>query len=116
MAKEEKPTGLGEISMIRDILMGKQISEFQKKFDAAEEKTNHLNKLVDEKFKTLEDELRSQIGEMENNINARLDSLENMIKDNVADLEWKISDTSKNDKEMIGHMLQEMGKKLISGK
>lgn len=116
MAKEEKPTGLGEINMIRDILMGRQISEFQQKFDAVEEKTNHLNKLIDEKFKILEGELRSKIDEIENNVNVRLDSLENMIKDNVADLEWKISDTSKNDKEMIGHMLQEMGKKLISGK
>lgn len=38
MAKEEKPTGLGEINMIRDILMGRQISEFQQKFDAVEEK------------------------------------------------------------------------------
>lgn len=116
MAKEEKPTSLGEISMIRDILMGQHISEFQKKFDAADEKTDQLDKLVNEKISNLGKELRSQMGEMESNINARLDSLENMLKDNVADLEWKISDTSKNDKEMIGHMLQEMGKKLISGK
>jgi hypothetical protein len=116
MAKEEKPAGIGEISMIRDILMGQHINEFQKNFDAADEKTNQLNQLMDEKFKVLEGELRSHMGDMENNMNARLDSLESMLKDNVADLEWKISDTSKNDKDMIGQMLQEMGKKLISGK
>lgn len=116
MAKEEKLAGIGEISMIRDILMGQHISEFQKNFDAADEKTSQLNKAMDEKFKTLEGELRSHMGEVENNINARLDNLESMLKDNVADLEWKISDSGKNDKEMLGHMLQEMGKKLISGK
>lgn len=115
MAKEEKTLGLGEISTIRDILMGQQINEFQKKFDEVNDKNVALEKMFEQKVQTLEKDMKSKMDELEKGMSARFDKLEALLKDNVNNLESKLSSSSKNDKELLGQMLQEVGNKLLNG-
>ncbi len=116
MAKEEKTLGLGEISTIRDILMGQQINEFQAKFDRADERTDSLQNLMDEKLQALEKDMQNKMNELEKNMSERFDKLEDLLKQNVSGLENKLSQSSKTDKELLGQMLQEVGQKLLNGK
>lgn len=115
MAKEEKSL-VGEISTIRDILMGQQINEFQQKFDEATQKTNDLESYVNTKFDALEKDMQIRVSELEKGMNDRFDQLEKLLKDNVLSIEEKMSLSSKNDKEILGQMLQEVGSKLLNGK
>ena len=115
MAKEEKTLGLGEISTIRDILMGQQINEFQKKFDATDGKVGELEKLMDKKLQSLEKDLNSRVDDMEKNMTARFDKLESLLKENVDNIEAKLATSSKSDKALLGQMLQEVSKKLLNG-
>ena len=88
MAKEEKSL-VGEISTIRDILMGQQFSEFQKKFDEVTDKTSDLESYVNTKFDALEKDVESRVSALEKGMNDRFDQLEKLLKDNVLSLEQK---------------------------
>lgn len=114
MAKEEKSL-VGEISTIRDILMGQQISEFQDKFNDATEKTNDLESYVNTRFEKLEQNVESRFSALEQEMNDRFDQLEELLKGNVLDINQKMALSSKTDKEFLGQILREVSGKLLNG-
>ncbi len=99
--------------MIRDILMGQQMAEYNKKFDEVEGKMGEMNSDISGKIKAMEKDMDSRLKSIEKDMNARFDKLENLLRTHVDDLNGKLSRTSKSDKENLGRMLQEMGKRLL---
>ncbi len=116
MAKEEKPIGLGEISTIRDILMGQQIAEYQEKFDIVKAREEQMELDFNNKIEALEKDVDARFNSLEKEMGARFDKLEKLLKDSISDLDGKLDNVSKSDKETLGQMLQQMGEKLMNGK
>jgi len=115
MAKQEKTLGLGEISTIRDILMGQQINEYQEKFNELDEKTDALDKSMSDRLTQLEKNIDARLTEMEKTFAEKMDKLEGLMTNNVQQLDEKVSSSSSHDKHLIGQLLQDMSKQLLNG-
>ncbi len=92
---------LGEIGVIRDILMGHQIAEFEKKFNLLEETMRQLDKAAQERQQALEEQ-----------INARFDRFEQTLTGHVDHINRQMRDLSKTDKHSLSDLLQELSARL----
>jgi hypothetical protein len=105
-------TSLGDISVIRNILFGQQTAEFQSSFDAFKSRLDAKDLEQDERFTRLEAHFKNQIENLTANMNQKIQQLEGQLKNTQQMLSDKIAATSKQDKADIGHLLQQIGKKL----
>jgi len=126
---------LGEISTIRDILMGQHINDFEAQFQALQKQlervedkftqkikdlssnsnalNRELNKDMIARFSQLESLTDSRFSEMESTTDGRIGQLEQSLKDGLTDLQNKMEESSMNDKERIGQLLMEAGQNLL---
>lgn len=114
--KESQNLGLGELSTIRDILMGQQMAEYEKRFASLTQdlsaSNGHLNARLDE----LRENSWAKVESLEAELKARLDQLERLMSEKLDQLNTKVSQTSTSDKAAIGKMLAEIGQKLMGEK
>ena len=115
---------LGEISTIRDILMGQHINDFESKFEALQLQLEKVETKLNEKIKELSTATRSankeigketaaRLASMQNETEARIAQVESSLRDGLADLHQSMEDSSLNDKERIGRLLMEAGNALL---
>jgi len=108
--------GLGEISTIRDILMGDKISVYESRFNELSEKLDALNKLIDTKALESNNHINSLSNQLEKsveqNIEQRMTMMEKKLNDAVEKLNARIDKRSKNDNARIGKLFIDFGKKL----
>lgn len=103
-----------EIGIIRNILMGEQMSEYSASFEQlrtnlAEAKNELTSKLEETGGNTGE-----RIDQLEKDITQRLDKLEKEMLDHIARLDKKLIEITKADKQDLGKMMAEISKKLMS--
>ncbi|MEM6967541.1 MAG: hypothetical protein AAF573_22445 [Bacteroidota bacterium] len=117
-------TSLGEISTIRDILMGQHINDFESRFkslsaqlSALEEKMTKKIKELDANAKASRKDLSSdtaaRFGQLEEKTDNRLAQLEQALQDGLTDLRNALEESSLNDKEKIGQLLMDAGRSLM---
>lgn len=117
-------TGLGEISTIRDILMGQHIAQYSQKFEETDAERERMEKALQEKIDKLHQETHARIDALHQETQARIDALEKtmltrfelleqLLSDQVSRLDEKIQTTSVNDKAALGRMLTDIGKTLM---
>lgn len=112
---EQKTTpGLGDISVIRDILMGQQMTDYDKRFAESQERTQEMEHDLRQTIKGLDDRTHQRFQQINDEINERFARLQRNLDDNTRMLEERIARTSKADKALIGAMLIEIGKQLIN--
>lgn len=115
---------LGEISTIRDILMGQQINDFESRFDALQlklekveaklaDKIKELSAATKSQHKEIDKETASRFASMQSETEGRIAQVERSLQDGLADLQQMIEDSSLNDKERIGKLLMEAGSALM---
>ena len=106
---------LGELGMIRNILMGQQISEWEVKYSEInqdlEARAQELENLINSRSESAD----SEMSEMDKAITARLNKLEKNLEKRLDQLEQKLVDSSQKDRHSMGKMLAEMGRKLMEG-
>ncbi len=103
--------GLGEISTIRNILMGQQMNEYEQRFGHLEEKLVNASGEQGEKLQNFQEETRQNLASIEKDMNARFDALEKMLREGLDRLENQAEEKRLNDKEALGNMLAEVGQK-----
>lgn len=126
---------LGEISTIRDILMGQQMSEYESRFAQLEAYLKEAEQLLQQKIATLsgdsstqlsaleeqtqqrfaklENTINDQFNEFENATTNRFSQLEKLLLDNVEHLNEEIDKTSRTERQRIGKLLMDMGSQLM---
>lgn len=114
-ADNKESLGLGDISMIRNILMGQQMSEYESRFSQMEQQLSIASGEQGEKLNDFQKEAKDRFEALESDINERFSYLEKMLKENFEQLKSSSAETRKNDQEALGQMLVEMGQKLIKG-
>lgn len=105
--------GLGELSTIRNILMGQQMSEYEQRFGHLEEKLNAESQSQGESLVNFQAETKDRFAAFEKEMSDRFDRLEKTLKDGLEKLQNQNEATRKNDNEALGKMLSEIGKKLM---
>ena len=105
--------GFGDISMIRNILMGQQIATWEEKFqqvDARQDKELGDNTAA---IKSLEAATRQQLRDLEKRTEDRFSLMESLINDRVEMLQKTIASTSQADKHALGKLLGEISQNLL---
>ncbi len=116
MEATTKTPGLGDISMIRDILMGQQINEFENRFAELSNRVQQLEQDLRKSMQEQEDRSNQRFSKMTEEMNERFARVQKNLDDNTKMLDDKINRTSKTDKALIGAMLIEIGKQLVDDK
>jgi hypothetical protein len=91
------PQGMGmfgDMSMLRDIIMGPKVIEDNSRFDA-----------TDNKMAANKEALENRIQSLENDMNARFDRLEALLRQNIEQVNTKMAQTSRQDKDTIADLL-----------
>ena len=104
---------LGEITTIRNILMGQQMQEYDGRFDGLQEHVNVLEASLNEKINALEKRTEERLRTMNNDMAERLDKLEQLILNNSKDLDAKINKITSDDRQQMGVLFAEMSKRLL---
>ncbi|MCB0705990.1 MAG: hypothetical protein KDC34_11795 [Saprospiraceae bacterium] len=109
--KEGDPTkvNLGDLGVIRDILMGQHINQYESQFSNIDQKHHALQDNIDELSRTTQDAMQ----QMEDAVNHRFDKLEALLSNQVELLKDNIAATSRKDRHMIGKLLEKMGQQLL---
>ncbi len=107
--------GFGDIGMIRDILMGQQISEYEERFREMEESFARQETVFNEQIHTMRQQNEQRMVTLEQEIAQRFDRLEKTLKDNIQEMKNSMNEGSKGDKALIGNLFAELGKKLAVG-
>ncbi len=104
---------LGELGMIRNILMGQQISEWETKYTEInqdlEARAQELEELIANQGQIADRELSA----IDKAVGARMDKLEKSMDKRFEQLEQKLVDATQKDRHKMGKMLSEIGRKLM---
>jgi len=114
MAHETQNNGmLGEISTIRNILMGEQMSQYETRFQEMQSALEEAQNKLKEDLKSTSSGTDIRLTQLEKDVNNRFDKLEKMLADGLAQMNEKIAAISQSDKQNLGKMLAEMSDKLM---
>lgn len=103
---------LGEISTIRDILMGEQMHEYESRFKNLEEEFNTYKTETAIKIQEMQETHEKQLAQLKALFLERLNSIEQSLNEKSTGLEEKIDAQTATDRNRLGTLLQELGQQL----
>jgi len=105
--------GLGEISTIRNILMGQQINDFESRFKDMEKRLNKMEDNLLSKIQELKTVSQTSNKTIVKESNQALTQLEKRLEKEVAELERKVEKATNKERKELGKMLNDMSKRLL---
>ena len=105
--------GLGEISTIRNILMGEHISQFQESFKELEIKLEASQKQISDKIANVEKDYSERLAEIKKNYEEKIASLERELEEKSQALEAKITSVSSGDKNRLAALFANLSEEII---
>ncbi len=105
--------GFGDISMIRNILMGQHIAQFEENFQQLTAKQEKDGADQTAALKATEASLRQQLRDLEKRTEDRFALLEALVNDRVEMLQKSIAATSQADKHALGKIIGEVSQALL---
>ena len=102
----------GDMSMLRDIIMGPKIIEYNDRFEAVHTLIEKNDKAVQALIDKNEAATNARFEALERDMNAKFDRLEQLLNQNVEHLTKLIQETSKSDKATLADLLTGVSQKL----
>jgi TfoX/Sxy family transcriptional regulator of competence genes len=84
----------GDMSMLRDIIMGPKVIEDNSRFE-----------IMDNVMAENKEALTLKMDKLEQDMNARFDSLEQLLRQNIEQMNTKMAQTSRHDKDTFADLL-----------
>jgi hypothetical protein len=84
----------GDMSLLRDIIMGPKVIEDNERFES-----------VDNTIANNQEALNNRIDALERDMNSRFDRLEQLLKQNIEQVNQTMTDTRRNDRDALATML-----------
>lgn len=109
---DPKKSTLGELTTIRDILMGEQMVEYDARFHQLDLKIQELEKHIKNALDGLEKRQSDALEKLREEAMARLDALTEQLEGRAGALEHKIDTVSTSDRVRLGRMLRELGQQI----
>ena len=104
---------LGEIGMIRNILMGEHINNFEQQFQKLQDQVEALENRLNDKIAKLDDATQKSFGDMQKSSDAKFEDIQKQLMANVEKLNNTIDKVSAADKMKLGKMLDKVSKQLM---
>ncbi len=102
---EKNGSGLGEISTIRDILVGGQMKEIEQRL-----------LVMQNQIEESETRLTSQMEKMQDDFSQQFSSIEDALKRHVEELTTRISRSSDQERIKLGQLLADLSNELLNSK
>lgn len=106
--------GFGDISMIRNILMGQQIATWEEKFTQVDGRQDKDLTDLTTAIRSLESSVNQRLLDLEKRVEDRFSLLEAMTNDRFQKLNQKLDDNDRADRHALGQMLAEVSAKLLT--
>lgn len=104
---------LGDLGMIRNILVGPQMTAIEERITALEKELSSRTADIQKDIENLDKKSSKAIETLEKSSGANMEKIERQIEKRLDQLSRQLEDTSAKDKARIGKMLSDMGKKLM---
>lgn len=113
--KKELTNGvdLGELGMIRNILMGQQINEWETQYAKLESEVKLRTSELSAQIKQIEKASSKETLSLHKELLDKIEKMEKQFTKRFEQLEDRLEDTSLRDQRKIGKLLADMGKKLL---
>lgn len=113
MSKSNQNATSGEISAIRNILMGEHINASSARFKEMNDKITDVEQRLHQQMEQLADQQAKALQQLRKEVGEKLQELEDTLQQKSSTLHTKIEDTSKSDLTKISTLLQELSQKLV---
>ena len=103
----------GEISTIRNILMGQQMDEYDSRFDDLKKHLSNVEKTINEKLVAIEKQQAAQMKKNKKELEDKLERLEDLLLTNIHDINTRLDAVTTEERRDIGRLLGEMSERLL---
>jgi len=107
--KDTSKTDFGDISTIRNVLMGEKMGEYETQF---QEIKKHLTS-IEEKIVAMEKQQTIQMKKNKKEMETKLDRLEDLLLTNIHDINTRLEAVTTDERKDLGRLLGEMGERLL---
>lgn len=107
MSNSGKPN-LGEISTIRNILMGDQMDEYNARLESLSDKV----RTTEAQMEKLQKEHETQLQTIRSQMEEQIATLTKQLQEHQEGLQEQISAISKDERQRLGQMLSEIGQQI----
>jgi HPt (histidine-containing phosphotransfer) domain-containing protein len=112
MSKKESNLGIGEITTIRNILMGEQISEMEEKFEQVFSSLRNQEHMLTSKITDLEKKYNDRIQQLEKALMEKIIELEELQGKNLKEIQSQFEEQAKSDKKQLAGIFEDLSKKI----
>ena len=109
----EDSNAVDDISIIRNILLGQQMMEYQEKFDLLNNRLDLMEESFQNKLQQMTKANKERSSHLEKEMGLNFKQLEKLILDSTKTLDKKLEKVSNEDKKRLGKMMGDLSKKLI---
>ncbi len=110
--KETNGVNFGEISTIRNILMGQQMDDYDSRFKELKEYIERVEASLNSKLKELEQRQVAHNEEMQKTFTAKLDHLEGLLLQNIHEVKANNLESTNQERQNLAQLLAEMSDRL----
>ena len=111
--KEVNGVNFGEISTIRNILMGQQMDDYNNRFQELKDHLEKVEASLNSRLKEIEEQQVVQNKEMQKVFTAKLDRLENLLLQNIKEVNVAALEKTNQERQNIAQLLAEMSERLL---
>lgn len=106
---------IGDISIIKDILIGHEVELIDNRFAELESKFDDAGSEHRQNLATLKKQTSERLNALDKHLSDKLVEMEKSMSQQMKDLEKQILNVSKSDKQSLATMLQQLSSNLIKG-
>ena len=111
--KETNGINFGEISTIRNILMGQQMDDYNNRFQELKDHLEKVEASLNSRLKEIEEQQVAQNREMQKVFTAKLDRLESLLLQSIKDVNATAIDNTTQERQNMAQLLAEMSERLL---
>jgi len=111
--KENNGVNFGEISTIRNILMGEQMDDYNNRFQQLKDHLEKVETSLSSRLKEIEKQQEAQSKEMQEVFTAKLDHLENLLLQNIKEVDVAANEKTTQERQNMAQLLAEMSDRLL---
>jgi len=111
--KESNGINFGEISTIRNILMGQQMNDYDNRFVELKDYLEKVETSLNSRLKEIEQQQVARNEEMQKVFTTKLDRLEDLLLQNISDAKTSALEKTAQERIDLGQLFEEMSDRLL---
>ena len=111
--KETNGVNFGELSTIRNILMGQQMNDYDNRFMELKDQLEKVETSLNSRLEEIEQKQEAYNEEIQKVFTAKLDRLESLLLQNINDVKVTASEKTAQERTDLAQLFAEMSNRLL---